>query len=270
MSQEINLTSSEWTDIVFEGRNKEYGAYVIRQTSSKRHILALLIVIILLVIIATLPALIKAVVPEKYLDHFDESTVVSTVDILKPDEPVVPIEDVQPPVKVKPTITFTPPEITEERIDDKDKMRTQEELAETRAVIATTTHEGTFEEGAVFSEEAKTNNGITQTDDNKIFLGVEQMPQFPGGDAELMKYLSKNIHYPTLAAENYIQGRVTLRFVVEKNGEVSQVEILKGLDPSCDKEAVRVVKAMPKWIPGKQNGRNVSVYYTLPVIYKLR
>jgi protein TonB len=78
------------------------------------------------------------------------------------------------------------------------------------------------------------------------------------------------LKYPTIAAENGIQGRVTLRFVVSKTGEITDVNIIKGLDPSCDKEAVRVVKTMPKWIPGKQNGRNVPVYYTLPVVFRLQ
>jgi len=99
--------------------------------------------------------------------------------------------------------------------------------------------------------------------------GVEQMPEFPGGEAGLMKFLSKNVHYPTSASEMGIQGRVILRFVISKTGDVSQVEVIRGLDPACDKEAVRVVKMMPKWTPGKQNGRNVPVYFTLPIRYQL-
>ena len=99
--------------------------------------------------------------------------------------------------------------------------------------------------------------------------GVEQMPEFPGGKAGLMKFLSKNVHYPTSASEMGIQGRVILRFVISKTGDVSQVEVIRGLDPACDKEAVRVVKMMPKWTPGKQNGRNVPVYFTLPIRYQL-
>lgn len=99
--------------------------------------------------------------------------------------------------------------------------------------------------------------------------GVEQMPEFPGGKAALMKFLSKNVHYPTSASEMGIQGRVILRFVISKTGVVSQVEVIRGLNPACDKEAVRVVKMMPKWIPGKQNGRNVPVFFTLPIRYQL-
>ena len=103
----------------------------------------------------------------------------------------------------------------------------------------------------------------------KAFVGVEQMPQFQGGENALMDYLSQNIRYPKVAAENGIQGRVTVRFIIDETGLVTDAVVIKGLDPSCDQEAIRVVKAMPKWIPGKQNGEVVPVYYTLPISYRL-
>ena len=104
----------------------------------------------------------------------------------------------------------------------------------------------------------------------QIFSHVEVMPQFPGGDAALMKWLSENINYPTIAQEQGIQGRVNLRFVVKPDGSVDDVQVIKGLDPSCDKEAVNKVKMMPKWVPGKQNGNPVYVYYQLPVTFRLQ
>jgi protein TonB len=96
------------------------------------------------------------------------------------------------------------------------------------------------------------------------------MPQFPGGDKELMAYISRSLKYPPIATENGIEGRVAIRFVVSNKGDVTNVEILKGLDPSCDKEAMRVIRSMPRWIPGMQNGRKVAVYYTLPISYRLQ
>jgi TonB family protein len=104
----------------------------------------------------------------------------------------------------------------------------------------------------------------------KAFMGVEQMPQFPGGTQAMMDYLSKSIRYPEVAAKNGIQGRVTVRFIVDETGAVTDIAVIKGLDPSCDQEAIRVVKAMPKWIPGKQKGQAVPVYYTLPISYRLK
>ncbi|SHG03047.1 energy transducer TonB [Dysgonomonas macrotermitis] len=98
-------------------------------------------------------------------------------------------------------------------------------------------------------------------------IGV--MPQFPGGDQELMKFISNNLKYPVIAQENGIQGRVTLRFVVKKDGSIADIQIIRGLDPSCDKEAMRVVKAMPRWIPGKQNGQTADISYVLPVNFRL-
>ena len=110
----------------------------------------------------------------------------------------------------------------------------------------------------------------TPVEDNKVFEAVEQMPTFPGGEAELMKYLSKNLSYPTLAAEHGIQGTVLLQFVVQKDGSIGEVKVVRSKDPDLDKEAVRVVKGMPKFIPGRMNGQAVNVWFTLPVRFKLQ
>ena len=104
----------------------------------------------------------------------------------------------------------------------------------------------------------------------EIFTAVEQMPQFPGGEAELLKYISTHIKYPTMAAENNIQGRVVVKFVVKKDGQVGEVVVVRGKDPDLDKEAQRVVKTLPNFIPGKMNGQAVSVWYTLPINFKLQ
>ena len=110
---------------------------------------------------------------------------------------------------------------------------------------------------------------VKPKEENKVFDFVEQMPSFPDGNAALMNYLSQNIKYPVIAEENGIQGRVIVQFVVGKDGHISDVRVAKSVDPSLDKEAVRVVKGMPKWIPGKQNGQTVTVRYTLPVTFRL-
>lgn len=110
---------------------------------------------------------------------------------------------------------------------------------------------------------------VMVVEDEKPYEAVEQMPTFPGGETELMKFIRDNLKYPVIAQENGIQGRVILRFVVSKTGAIDNVTVLRSLDPTCDKEAIRVVKSMPKWIPGKQNGNNVPVYFTLPVVFKL-
>ena len=103
-----------------------------------------------------------------------------------------------------------------------------------------------------------------------IYDVVEQTPQFPGGDKKLIEFISKNIHYPLIAQENGIQGRVIVRFVVTRTGKVDKCEVLRSLNPGCDREALRVIRLLPQWIPGKQNGENVSVWYTIPINFKLR
>ena len=150
-------------------------------------------------------------------------------------------------------------------------MKSQEELNESKIQVSTTTIDGVNDKNAVDVADFKEHKVIVQEKEvEKPFVSVEQMPQFPGGNSELMKFVSSNLRYPTIAAENGIEGRVIIRFVVGKDGKVSDIKVQRGLDASCDKEAVRVVQAMPPWIPGKQNGRAVPVYFTLPVHFKLQ
>ena len=115
----------------------------------------------------------------------------------------------------------------------------------------------------------KANPNLDKPDKNLIYEVVEKMPEFPGGESALMSFISSNLHYPVIAQENGIQGMVYVRFVVTKFGNVDNVEVIRSLDPACDKEAVRVIGLLPQWIPGTQHGANVSVYYTLPIKYKL-
>lgn len=106
--------------------------------------------------------------------------------------------------------------------------------------------------------------------EEEIFVAVEKMPEFPGGMAELMKWLNKNLKYPAIAQENGIQGRVAVQFVVNKDGSIVDPQVVKSVDPYLDKEALRVVKAMPRWSPGEQRGKPVRVKYTLPVMFRLQ
>ena len=104
----------------------------------------------------------------------------------------------------------------------------------------------------------------------EIFVVVEEQPEFPGGNTAMMKFLSDNIKYPVIAQENGIQGRVITNFVVERDGSITDVQVVRGVDPSLDKEAVRVIQSMPKWKPGKQRGSTVRVRFTLPVVFRLQ
>lgn len=276
MAKDVNLNSSEWIDLVFEGKNKKYGAYFLRSTSSKRHIVAFLVIIVFVGVVAAIPTLLEVVKPNKEnlagVDEAYELSDLSDVEEQVPEENLIKQELAPPPPPLKATIQFTPPVITEdEKVTDENQMKSQEELNESKVQVSVATVEGTNDKDAVDIADLKDHKVIVEEKvEEKPFVSVEQMPQFPGGQTELMKFVQSNLKYPTIAAENGIEGRVIVRFVVGRDGTVSDIEVQRGLDSSCDKEAIRVVKLMPKWIPGKQNGRAVPVYFTLPVLFKLQ
>ena len=125
------------------------------------------------------------------------------------------------------------------------------------------------------SQVVKANAEAQVTDESapqskKVYRSVDQMPQFPGGEAGLMRYLQSNINYPANAAMNNIGGRVILQFVVEKDGHIGEVKVVRSIDPEIDAEAVRVVKSLPDFIPGRQDGEPVAVWYTIPVSFKVQ
>ena len=272
MSKEIRLDSSEWCDFVFAGKNKSYGAYRMREASTKRHLLAFLIVVIFAAFVAYLPTLIENVTPKKNHTQMIDVTQLSDLKLEEQvkEQNLIQQQSAPPPPPLKSTIRFTPPVITDEKIDDDQQMRSMDDLKETNLQISIADVTGTDEEGAVDIQDLQEHKVAIEEKVEKPYEVVEQMPQFPGGQIELLKFINDAIRYPVIAQENGIQGRVIIRFVVTATGEVSDVQVVRGLDAACDREAVRVVKSLPRWIPGKQNGRNVPVYYTLPVVYRLQ
>jgi protein TonB len=274
MARDINLTSQKWNDIIFERRNKDYGAYEIRQSSSKRHIIAFLLIIVLVTFIAFLPLLIETVVSAtRRADNISESSILANLKELEDqiqEKDIIREETAPPPPPLKSTIQFTAPEIVESNELDENEMKSQEELTESKVQISVATVEGTDDEHGIDIADLEKHKIIAEEKEEKVYEFVEQSPEFPGGAKELLEYLSKNVRYPAIAIENNIQGRVTVRFVVDTKGNISDVTILKGVDPSLDKEAIRLVKSMPQWIPGKTNGRAVKVYFNVPINFQLQ
>jgi len=268
MAQDIDLTSPQWTSLIFEGKNKEYGAYEMRNDSSNRHLKALVIITIVGLAAIYLPNLIHKFIPAPVAvaQQGDINLIDVNLNPVNKDNPVVIQPPAATPSMLKRTIQFPPPVVVP---NDKatGNMTTQIELSGTDAVIAATTTPG--DPGGTVVPEIE--HAITASPPkDEVFIHVEQMPSPQGGVAELMKWLSSNIVYPTVAIEQGIYGTVVLKFVVRPDGSINDVQIVKPLDPNCDKEAIRVVKKMPKWIPGRQNGNAVSVWYTLPVRFKLQ
>jgi protein TonB len=270
MAKDFDLTTQKWLDLVFENKNKNYGAYVLREESSDRHLKALIIVTIVGFALVFIPKIISSVIPAAApVEQKEEVQMVEINQEIQEEDKIKQAEYVPPPPLLRETVQFTPPVIKRDE-DVKNEVITQQELTDNKADISVKTVEG-VKEGGVDIADLQDHKVVVQEEKKpEIFSHVEVPPSFPGGERELMKWLQENISYPVIAAEQGIQGRVILRFVVGPDGSVGSVEVQRSLDPSCDKEAVRVVKKMPKWIPGKQNGNAVFVYYTLPVLFKLQ
>ena len=264
----IDLTSQEWCQLIFEGKNQAYGAYKMRANSTKRHNLAMLAVLVIALIGFTIPTLVKLATP-KQKEVMTEVTTLSKLaepEEMKRVEPVAP-----PPPALKSSIKFTAPVIKkDEEVHEDNEIKSQEELTSTKVAISIADVKGNDEANGKDIADLKQVVTQAEPEPEKVFDMVEQMPTFPGGQQELMSYLGKNIKYPTIAQENGTQGRVIIQFVVERDGSITDVRVARGVDPYLDKEAVRVVKSMPKWIPGKQNGKAVRVKFTVPVMFRLQ
>ncbi len=276
MSKDIRLNSAEWCDVVFEGKNKQYGAYRLRQSSSKRHIVAFLVVCVFAGFVSALPGLVSEIkkLTQTQTTSMEETYEMSNIPVEQeiPEENVIKQETAPPPPPLKTTVKFVPPTIAKDEEVVEDKMVGQEEIQETKIQISVADVKGTDDKHGIDIAELREHKQIVQEKpvEEKPFVTVEQMPSFPGGEMEMQRFIAENLKYPVVAQESGIQGRVTIRFVVTKTGAISDVTVIRGIDPSCDREAVRVVKTMPKWIPGKQNGLNVPVYFTLPIVFRLK
>lgn len=281
MAKDVDLSSKEWIDLVFDGKNKDFGAYQMRKASEQRHNRAMLVILVVLLAVALLGFLANTVLKPSEVrpEDLNEQALAEMVAEEEKDEPEEEqqrVEEQKPealPEEILNTVKATELQITRDE-DVVEEIKSQDELKETDTAVGTTDFDkGTDdinvtrehkEEVIVEKKEEK------PVDDHKVFDVVEQMPQFPGGQAALLSYISSHIRYPAICQENNVQGRVVVQFVVTKNGSVGEVKVVRGKDPDLDKEAIRVVKTLPKFVPGKMNGHNVNVWYTLPIQFKLQ
>ena len=274
----LDLVSNEWTDLVFEGRNQAYGAYKLRKGTTKRNIWSIIIVALAAVLLYLGLQLQHMVEANRQVEN-TQAVELSALEQKKKEAKVekkeqIKVEPEKVVEKVKSSVKFTAPVIKKDNeVKEEDEIKLDEVEKSNKAVGAFTV-EGNDEVGGEVlkakEEIAAPEPPKQQVEENKVFDVVEQMPSFPGGMGALMSWLSQNIKYPVIAAENGVQGRVIVQFVVEKDGSITDVKVAKSVDPSLDKEAARVVSSMPKWTPGKQNGSAVRVKYTVPVTFKLQ
>ncbi|MBC8004090.1 MAG: energy transducer TonB [Verrucomicrobia bacterium] len=269
MSSKINLFNDAWVDLLFEKRNQEYGAFELRKDSSRRHKWGIIGSLVFLAAVIWLPVIYNSITAESK-EHMVEVTELSNIEIKAAEKPKEIIVDATPPPPLKSSIKFTPPVIKpDEEVQEEEMIKTQEELTKTDVAISIEDVKGTDEENGM--DIAELNEKIVEEDTvSAPYTIVEQMPEFPGGELALRKWIGANVKYPAIATENGVQGKVFVNFVVDKDGRISTVKVVRGVDSSLDKEAIRVIKSMPKWIPGKQNGETVRVSYTIPVNFVLQ
>ena len=268
----LDIFRKEWLEVVFADKNKTYGAYQLRKSNGANTSKALIIGSIIFIVLFFSPKIYSLI--KGSMDHEDEQLKAQEV-ILAPPPPVDPKTPPPPPVEPPPPKidqVKMPPPIVKPDIEVRDEPPTVEKLKEADPgqrdikgdptadiVIAEPVGEGPKREAAV------------AVDDNKVydFVSIEKQPEFPGGISKFYGYLSKAIKYPPMAQENNVQGKVFLSFVVEKDGKLTDITVTRGLGSGTDEEAIRVLKASPRWNPGIQNGKPVRVKYNINVNFTL-
>ena len=279
----IDLYDPKWVDMVFAGKNKEYGAYQLRKGTSGRNIKSLLILVIAAALVGGFLA--WKVIEQKQAEEqqaYMEAMELARLQKQAEKEKKKP-EKVQPKVEMKKEIPvaretqkFTAPVIKKDELVKEENQVKQMDQLDAKVAVGTKDEEGVKDRTV---EAVRSDIAVAAPPpppapkpevSNKVFDVVEEMPSFPGGQAALMSFLSSNIKYPVVAQENGVQGRVIVGFVVERDGSITDVKVMRSVDPSLDREAQRVVKAMPRWKPGKQNGSAVRVKYTVPVVFRLK
>ena len=246
-------------DIVFEERNKEYGAYKLRKKYNRTVIVALLVGIIIISTAVITPYL-NAKALENRQKRAEREVQIKMENLDQPNETVAPPPPPPPPpADVVQQQKYVPPVVVDsiKPEDVQDLMTADDAQNEIK------------DEEVVEIVEVK--EEVQEAEAEEVpFVVVEEMPLFPGGDAALLKFIGEHTTYPDIAKENNIQGRVIVRFCVTAKGGVSQVSILKGVDPELDSEAIRVVNTLPPFKPGKQGGKPVPVWFMVPITFTLK
>ena len=286
MAKDVDLTSKEWCDIVFEGKNKDFGAYEMREGSIKRHTRAVAIVLAGLCVILVLLILSITGVFSRGDEEGADAAIDQEMATFQSEDVVEEEEEIEEQVQFEePEEIIQPEEVANEQrvtelmiVEDenfdkekevKDKSEVMENEAQAGAMDIT---EGTNDlnkqivRNEVIAEEPKA------PEPEKVYTMamVEQKPEFPGGEAAMYTWLSSHLSYPAQASEEGVSGRVVVQFDISKTGVVENVKVVRGRHPALDKEAARLVKAMPTWQPGRNNGQPVKVTFTIPITFKLQ
>ncbi len=259
MSDDLNKIPA-FDDIVFKGRNKDYGAYQLRK-KYKRNVLIALLIGIITISTAVITPYLNAKAAVNRAKKAERQVEIKMENLNQPAEQIAPPPPPPPPPSdVVQQAKYVPPVVVDSVKPEEAKQlmtadQAQVEVKNTEVV----------EEVKEVKEEVKQDEAETEP-----FIVVEEPPMFPGGEAALQKYIAEHIQYPEVAKENNIQGKVIVRFCVTSKGGVDKVSVLKNVDPELDKEAIRVVQTLPAFKPGKQGGKPVPVWFVQPINFQLK
>jgi protein TonB len=255
------IIAPPFDDIVFEVRNKEYGAYRLRKKYNRNVLIATLAGVIIIATAIITPYLNAKAIESRTkrterqveikMENLDQPT-----DVVAPPPPPPP-----PPQEAVQQAKYVPPVV----VDSVKPEETVQLMTADDAVVEVQNEDVNLQVIEQVKEEVQ-----EEEVEPEPFVVVEEMPMFPGGETALLQYIADHTEYPEIAKENNIQGRVIIRFCVTSKGGVAMVSILKGVDPELDAEAVRVVESLPAFKPGKQGGKPVPVWYSVPITFTLK
>ena len=268
----LDILRKEWLELVFDGKNKSYGAYQLRKTNASNTTKALIFGSLIFLVIFFSPkiyGLIKGSLDQEEVQEKAQEVILAPPPPVNPETPPPPPVEPPPP---KVDQVKMPPPIVKPDIEVRDEPPTVEKLKE--ADPGQRDIKGDPTADIVINEpvgEGPKREAAVAVDDNQVydFVSIEKQPEFPGGLPKFYKYLSGAIKYPPMAQENNVQGKVFLSFVVEKDGKLTDITVTRGLGSGTDEEAIRVLKASPRWNPGIQNGKPVRVKYNINVNFTL-
>src|ERR1700743_1246850 len=270
LGSKLDILKPEWLDVVFTDRNKAYGAYELRKSNPKNTTKALVIGIVLFVFLISFQTILNFI--SVFIPKATEKVKITNV-VLQPPPPLDKTKPPPPPPEPpKPKVVQVkfPLPVVKPDNEVKEQPPTVKELEVADPGQKTVKGDPNADikiDEPVGNSDVKQ---VTEEDPNKIFTAVEQEPTFAGGIEKFYAFLRNNIHYPAVAKENNVQGKVFVSFVVEKDGSLTDIKVVRSLGSGTDEEAVRVLKNSPKWKPGIQNGRPVRVYYTVPISFALQ
>jgi len=249
----------DFDDIIFEIRNKEYGAYMLRKRYNRNVAISILIAIVILTASIIAPYLSARALEDRQ-KRAERQVAITMENLDQPDETVAPPPPPPPPpADVVQQVKYIPPVVVDSvKPEEAVQLMTADEAQEE------------VQNNEVVDEVKEIKEEVREEDpEPEPFIVVEEMPVPQGGASGLLRYIADNVKYPQIAQENNIEGKVIVRFCVTSKGGVDQVSVFKGVDPALDAEAVRVVKTLPAFKPGKQGGKPVPVWFTVPIIFQI-